>query len=132
MDTIKRKRAEEAIQEAEARYRMLVEHVPATTYVGAWDQTSSMLYVSPQIEQMLGFALEVAPRGGFRVTRVRRGSGAHRIGIERGDRILGINGKPLNGEEALRRAVLDLRGRGRALVVVQRGRGRYHVTVPLS
>jgi serine protease Do len=83
-------------------------------------------------EQMLGFALEGAPRGGFQVTRVRSGSGADRIGIERGDLILGINGKPLNGEEALRRSVLDLRGRSRALVVVQRGRGRYHVTVPLS
>jgi S1-C subfamily serine protease len=83
-------------------------------------------------EQMLGFVLEVTPRGGFRVTSVRSGSGAHRIGIERGDLILGINGKPLAGEEALRRSVLDLRGRSRALVVVQRGRGRYHVTIPLS
>ena len=64
--------------------------------------------------------------------RVRSGSGAHRIGIEKGDLILGINGKPLDGQEALRRSVLDLRGRSRALVVVQRGRGRYHVTIPLS
>jgi S1-C subfamily serine protease len=83
-------------------------------------------------EQMLGFVLEVSPRGGFTVTRVRTGSGSHRIGLEPGDLILGINGKPLDGEEALRRAVLDLRGRSRALVVVQRGRGRYHVTIPLS
>jgi serine protease Do len=83
-------------------------------------------------EQMLGFVLEVTPRSGFRVASVRSGSGAHRIGIERGDLILGINGKPLAGEEALRRSVLDLRGRSRALVVVQRGRGRYHVTIPLS
>jgi serine protease Do len=83
-------------------------------------------------EQMLGFVLEVIPQGGFRVTSVRRGSGAHQIGIERGDLVLGINGKPLDGKEALRRSVLDLRGRSRALVVVQRGRGRYHVTIPLS
>jgi serine protease Do len=83
-------------------------------------------------EQMLGLALEATPRGNFRVTRVRSGSGAEQIGIERGDLILGINGKRLNDEEALRRSVLDLRGRSRALVVVQRGRGRYHVTVPLS
>ncbi len=83
-------------------------------------------------EQMLGFALEKAPEGGFRVMEVRSGSGAHQIGIEKGDLILGINGKPLGGQEALRRSVLDLRGRSRALVVVQRGRGRYHVTIPLS
>jgi serine protease Do len=83
-------------------------------------------------EQMLGFTLEEAPEGSFRVIQVRSGSGAQQIGIEQGDLILGINGKPLGGQEALRRSVLDLRGRSRALVVVQRGRGRYHVTIPLS
>jgi S1-C subfamily serine protease len=83
-------------------------------------------------EQMLGLVLEETPRGGFRVTSVRSGSGADQIKIEKGDLLLGINGKPLNGKEALQRSVLDLRGRNRALVVVQRGRGRYHVTIPLS
>ena len=83
-------------------------------------------------EQMLGFVLEATPGGTFRVARVRSGSGAHQIGIERGDLILGINGKALDGAETFRRSVLDLRGRTRALVVVQRGRGRYHVTIPLS
>jgi Do/DeqQ family serine protease len=83
-------------------------------------------------EQMLGLVLEETPRGSFRVTRVRSGSGAAQIKIEEGDLILGINGKPLSGNEALQRSVLDLRGRNRALVVVQRGRGRYHVTIPLS
>ena len=53
-------------------------------------------------------------------------------GFEAGDLILGINGKALDGEETFRRSILDLRGRSRALVVVQRGRGRYHVTIPLS
>ena len=83
-------------------------------------------------EQMLGMHLRLVPGGGFAVREVRRQSGAARIGIEAGDRLLGINGKALDGEEALRRAVLDLRGRARALIVVQRGRGRYHVTVPLG
>jgi len=46
--------------------------------------------------------------------------------------VLGINGRGLANQDAWRRAVLDLRGRSHALVVVQRGRGRYHVTVPLS
>ena len=66
------------------------------------------------------------------VEAVRPGSGAANIGIEAGDRVLGINGRALANPAAWRRVVLDLRGRSHALVVVQRGRGRYHVTVPLS
>ncbi len=84
------------------------------------------------LEQMLGAALSPTGDGGFEVARLRAGSGAARIGIETGDRILAINGRALADQAALRRALLDLRGRDRALVVVQRGRGRYHVTVPLS
>jgi hypothetical protein len=45
--------------------------------------------------------------------------------------LLAINGRALRDADALRRAVLDLRGRTQALVVVQRGAGRYHVTLPL-
>jgi S1-C subfamily serine protease len=66
------------------------------------------------------------------VESVRAGSGAAAIGVESGDRLLAINGRALVDEAALRRAVIDLLGRPRALVVVQRGRGRYHVTVPLG
>jgi Do/DeqQ family serine protease len=83
-------------------------------------------------EQLLGMRLVPADEGGFRVAAVRPGSGAARIGIEAGDRVLGINGRGLANEAAWRRVALDLRGRSHALVVVQRGRGRYHVTVPLS
>jgi Do/DeqQ family serine protease len=83
-------------------------------------------------EQLLGLRLGAAEGGGLVVERVRAGSGAEQIGIAAGDRILAINGKPVPDAEALRRAALALRGLSRALVVVQRGRGRYHVTVPLS
>jgi S1-C subfamily serine protease len=83
-------------------------------------------------ERLLGAGLAPAEGGGFRVEAVRPGSGAARIGIEPGDRLLGINGRVLEDEAALRRALLDLLGRPRALVVVQRGRGRYHVTIPLG
>ncbi|MFL5800502.1 MAG: PAS domain-containing protein [Roseiflexaceae bacterium] len=41
--------------ELEAQYRLLVEHIPAITYVAALDTQSSTLYTSPQIEYMLGF-----------------------------------------------------------------------------
>jgi Do/DeqQ family serine protease len=83
-------------------------------------------------ERILGLALVGVDGGGFRVKSVQAKSRAAQIGFQSGDVLLGINGRPLEGTGALRRAVLDLQGRARAQVVVQRGGGRYHVTVPLS
>jgi serine protease Do len=83
-------------------------------------------------EELLGMRLSVNPQGGFVVQTVRNDSGAARIGIQAGDLLLAVNGRTLQGKDALRTSVLDLRGRSRALLVVQRGRGRYHVTVPLG
>ncbi len=83
------------------------------------------------ISRFLGLQLEPNPTGAFQVTAVRRASPAARFGLQPGDLILGINGLALENREALRRAALSLRGRDRALVVVQRGPGRYHVTIPL-
>ena len=40
----------------EARYRNLVEGIPAVTFLAALDEGDSELYVSPQIEQLLGFS----------------------------------------------------------------------------
>jgi PAS domain S-box-containing protein len=40
---------------AEARYRLLVEQVPAVTFMAALDEGINELYVSPQIETLLGF-----------------------------------------------------------------------------
>jgi serine protease Do len=82
-------------------------------------------------EQFLGMQLNKYEPGGFVITHVHTGSNAARIGFQRGDLLLAINGQPLDNDDDLRRAVLKLRGRNRALVVVQRGRGRYHVTIPL-
>ncbi len=82
--------------------------------------------------QRLGMELEPNPQGGFAVVRVVRGSGAARTGLEPGDLVLGINGQGLSDDEALRRAILGLRGRDGALLVVRRGRGRYHLRVPLG
>ncbi|MDP9329852.1 MAG: EAL domain-containing protein [Actinomycetota bacterium] len=49
-------------REIEARYRTLVEHIPAVTYVDAYADedpaTSIPIYVSPQVESLLGYSVE--------------------------------------------------------------------------
>ena len=83
-------------------------------------------------ERLLGLSLTPIEGGGFRVKSVQPRSSAEKIGFQSGDVLLGVNGRSLEDADALRQAVLDLQGRGRAQLVVQRGSGRYHVTVPLS
>jgi diguanylate cyclase (GGDEF)-like protein/PAS domain S-box-containing protein len=57
-DVTARVDALEQLALAEARYRSLVEHVPAVAYVAEWDAQSTLTYVSPQIEQLLGWPAE--------------------------------------------------------------------------
>lgn len=46
---------EEALRESEAKYRTLVERIPAIIYTAAVDESKTRLYVSPQVERILGF-----------------------------------------------------------------------------
>jgi PAS domain S-box-containing protein len=55
-DVTERKKAEEELYKAEVKYRTLVEQIPAVTYVAALDRASTTLYVSPQIETLIGFS----------------------------------------------------------------------------
>ncbi len=87
--------------------------------------------VSALVEQLLGMELSPLDGGGYRVTEVRSGHAVEQIGILPGDFLIAINGKRLANDEALRSIILGLRGSYRALVIVQRGNNRYHVTVPL-
>ena len=47
----RRKRAEAQLRKMEARYRTLVEGIPAVTFMAALDEGVNELYVSPQIEE---------------------------------------------------------------------------------
>jgi PAS domain S-box-containing protein len=54
-DITKRKRVEQQVREAETRYRMLVEQLPAVVYIDSVVGAAESIYVSPQIEEVLGF-----------------------------------------------------------------------------
>jgi serine protease Do len=87
-------------------------------------------YVAELAADLIGLELSPASRG-FVVRGVRPDSGAQQIGLRVGDRLLAIGGRELSDADALLRAVLGLRGQSRALIVVERGNGRYHVALPL-
>ena len=52
------KRATAALQEAEAKYRQLVEQVPAISYVAEAGAQGRFLYLSPQVNTILGYRPE--------------------------------------------------------------------------
>jgi PAS domain S-box-containing protein len=57
-DVTERRRAEEQLRSAEARYRTLVEQIPAVSYIDAVEGPETTIYISPQTEAMLGFTQE--------------------------------------------------------------------------
>ena len=56
-DVTLRKHAETLLLESQDRYRSLVEHLPLIVYRNALDMPGTGLYVSPQVESMLGYPL---------------------------------------------------------------------------
>ena len=57
-DVTERKEAEKKLREAETRFRTLVERIPAITYIQRPEGKKQMEYVSPQLEDVLGYSPE--------------------------------------------------------------------------
>jgi PAS domain S-box-containing protein len=58
LDITARKQVEKEREEAQNRYRTLVEEMPAVVYVAAANATASTMFMSQQIEEILGYQLE--------------------------------------------------------------------------
>ena len=50
--------AEEEKSAAEARYRSLIENIPLVTYMNSVEAPFTSLYMSPQVESLLGYTQE--------------------------------------------------------------------------
>ncbi len=81
--------------------------------------------------QLLGLAVTES-EDGLEVKKVRPGSPAARIGVERGDAILGLSGTQTKTVAEFRRKIIDARLSQSLLVSLGRGRQIYHVTIPLE
>jgi PAS domain S-box-containing protein len=58
VDVTERKEAELRLEALERRYRTLVEQLPAVTYMDRADEALTSIYVSPQVERVLGISAE--------------------------------------------------------------------------
>jgi len=80
-----------------------------------------------------GLGLEIAERDGALVVKgVRRGSTAARVGIEAGDRLLAIAGRPVTSMKEFREALYPVRHAASVLVTIGRGPYAYAVTLPVA
>jgi len=89
------------------------------------------------VAQFLGMKLARAIGGGYVIHEIQADYPARFFGIQSGDTILGINGRPLKSPADLRRAMVDLRGdyasthaRNRVLLDIRRGEARRHFSLP--
>jgi PAS domain S-box-containing protein len=57
-EILERQRVEVALRQSELRYRLLIDQMPAVTYLARLDETGSSVYVSRQIKSLLGYSAE--------------------------------------------------------------------------
>lgn len=132
------------IQEASQLFEMLEGMTPGQVRVFELFRDGKLRKASVTAEELpqrmvdriasrkLGLDLALSAKtGSFEVTAVEPDSAAARLGLRTGDHLLRMNGITLASREDLRRAVARLRSTTRALIVVGRGPGRYHLTLPL-
>ena len=81
--------------------------------------------------QLLGMKLAEG-EDGLLVDRVRMGSTGAKIGLRRGDRLVGIGGTPVRSVAEFRRRMIEVRGKRSVLLSVARGPYEYNVDVPLA
>ena len=81
--------------------------------------------------RLLGVAVK-EEKDGLEVNKIRPGSPADRIGIARGDTILGLSGAQTKTLAEFRRKMIDARFSQSILISIARGRQLYHVTIPLD
>lgn len=55
-DVTEQEKVAAKLRETEVKFRTLVEQIPAVTYIDTTDRISSAVYMSPQVEAMLGYA----------------------------------------------------------------------------
>jgi serine protease Do len=82
------------------------------------------------LNEVLGIEVEES-RSRLVIRRVAAGSPAAEKGLRPGDLVLGANGQRVGALEGLGREVLRGLDRGNLLLVVQRGRYAYNLTLPL-
>jgi PAS domain S-box-containing protein len=58
LDIGERKAAEQAMHDAERRYRLLIETLPTVTYIDELGDEPSTIYVSPQVASMFGYSAD--------------------------------------------------------------------------
>jgi serine protease Do len=81
--------------------------------------------------QLLGVEA-TANDGGLTIHRVRPGSPAAQIGVQKGDRLLGLGGTPLKSVAELRRKMIEVRSARSVLLSIGRGPYQYNVNVALA
>lgn len=63
-DVTETRRLTDELRASEEKYRTLVEQLPVVVYVLAPDEAQTLIYVSPQVESLLGFRPDEALAGG--------------------------------------------------------------------